>query len=117
MTELGAQEWQSAWRIKAVITLQEAIDLKNDILSFVDMKKDGKPDVRKYPNGDGNGGNGFQLYQPIVESWFIIGTWPEHGFIRINLSSCKFFEHGSLTSMLAKKFGAENILINWQMPL
>ena len=46
---------------------------------FVGMTPDGPPDMRSYPNETGGGGVGDQVYQPLVESWLVISTWPAHG--------------------------------------
>lgn len=116
-TNLGLNEQVSAWRIKTSLSLQGALDLRRDIISFVGMTKDGPPDVRRYPTAAGNGGAGVQVYQPITESFCIVGTWPEHGFIRVYLASCRPFSHGAVTVFLGKVFGIENILMQWQMPI
>ncbi|MBV6343668.1 S-adenosylmethionine decarboxylase [Candidatus Magnetobacterium casensis] len=68
--------------------------MARDIIDLVGMTIDGDPDIRHYPTPEGNGGQGIQLYQPLVESWLILGTWPEHGFLRVNLSSCKPYDIG-----------------------
>lgn len=115
MADLGLQEWQSGWRIKGDLTLQEALDLSKNLIAFVGMEAFEAPDV-KYFNGI-KGGVGFQFYQTLVESWLIISTWPKHGFFRVNLSSCKYFSHGAVTVFLERLFGAESVLITWQLPL
>jgi len=70
--------------------------------------------VRYYPTGDGKGGEGVQVYQPLVESWLIISTWPAHGFTRINLSSCQRFDHGAVTSYLGRM---GEVAEDWQQKL
>lgn len=114
---LGLDELVSAWRIKVALNLQQSLDLRQELINFVEMQNDGPPTVKFYPNNNQKGGSGLQLYQPIVESWCIVGTWPEHGFIRIYLASCKAFSHEEVTGLLAKKFGTENILMDWQKPI
>lgn len=99
---LGEKEWQSGWRLRAVPTLQGVIHLSRQLIYFVGMLPDGPPDVRTYPNEAGGGGIGDQVYQPLVESWLIISTWPAHGFTRVNLSSCKRFDHGAVSNYLGR---------------
>jgi hypothetical protein len=111
---LGAQEWQSGWRLAAVPALQEVIDLSRQLIAFVGMAPDGPPDVRHYPTEAGGGGEGVQVYQPLVESWLVISTWPAHGFTRVNLSSCKRFDHGAVSSYLGR---IGSVLIDWQNKL
>ena len=111
---LGRQEWQSGWRLAAVPTLEDALDLSRQLIAFVGMTPDGPPDVRFYPNAAGVGGEGVQVYQPLVESWLVISTWPVHGFTRINLSSCKHFDHGAVTSYLGR---IGNMLVEWHTKL
>jgi len=112
---LGEKEWQSGWRVNGQLTLQEAFNLCGNIIDGIDMTKHGSPHVEFF-NGE-KGGVGFQVYQILVESWLIISTWPAHGFFRLNLSSCKFFNHGRVSALLVAMFGAENLEIQWQVPL
>ena len=72
------------------------------------------PDVRSYPNETGGGGVGDQVYQPLVESWLVISTWPAHGFTRVNLSSCKRFDHGAVTNYLSR---IGDVLMDWHNKL
>jgi hypothetical protein len=113
-TNLGEQEWQSGWRVLAVPTLQGVLNLSRQLIAFVGMTPDGPPDVRYYPTGDGKGGEGVQVYQPLVESWLIISTWPAHGFTRINLSSCQHFDHGAVSSFLGR---LGEVAVDWHQRL
>ena len=116
---LGKQEWQSGWRIQWVpeqdITdLHVVLNLSRDLIAFVGMTPDGHPDVRYYPTGEGKGGEGVQVYQPLVESWLVISTWPAHGFTRINLSSCQHYDHGAVSNYL-KRIG--EVIMEWHNSL
>ncbi len=113
-TNLGEKEWQSGWRIRVMPNLQGILNLSRQIIYFVGMTPDGPPDVRSYPTQGGKGGEGIQIYQPLVESWLIISTWPSHGFTRINLSSCKRFDHGAVSSFLAR---TGEVLMDWHNKL
>jgi len=101
-TCLGETEWQSGWRIQGDLTSAEVIKLAEDLIRFVDMTPDTPYDLREYPNAAGCGGVGKQLYFPLTESWIVIGTWPQHGYFRVNLSSCKPYDYGATTSWLAR---------------
>ena len=119
---LGEKEWQSGWRIKAVPTLQGVLNLSRQLIYFVGMEPQGDSDVRHYPTADGKGGEGIQVkhqgtthaYQPLVESWLVISTWPAHGFTRVNLSSCKRFNHGAVTNYLSR---IGDVLMDWHNKL
>lgn len=121
-TNLGEKEWQSGWQIRAVPTLQGVLSLSRQLIAFVGMTPDGDPDVRHYPNETGGGGVGVQVkyhgstfnYQPLTESWLIISTWPAHGFMRVNLSSCKHFDHGAVSSFLSR---IGEVLLEWHNKL
>jgi hypothetical protein len=84
----------------AVPNLQGVLNLSRDLITLVGMTPDGPPDVHHYPTGDGKGGEGVQVYSPLTESWLIISTWPAHGFTRINLSSCTYFNHQIVSAYL-----------------
>ena len=111
---LGEHEWQSGWRLAAVPNLQGVLNLSRALINFVGMTPDGPPDVRYYPTGDGKGGEGVQVYQPLVESWLMISTWPAHGFTRINLSSCKYYDHGAVSCYLRR---SGEVITEWHNSL
>jgi hypothetical protein len=119
MTNLGEKEWQSGWRIlfvpaDDVTDLSTVMGLCRNLIAFVGMTPDGPPDVRFYPTEGGKGGQGIQIYQPLVESWLVISTWPAHGFTRINLSSCKQFDHGAVTNYLSR---IGEVVEDWQQKI
>ena len=114
LQNLGEHEWQSGWRLAAVPTLQGILHLSRQLIHFVDMTPEGPPDVRYYPTGDGKGGEGVQVYQPLVESWLVISTWPAHGFTRINLASCKHYDHGAVSGFLRR---VGEVLMEWHESL
>ena len=89
MTTLGADERLSCFRFRVVPSTLRCLEIIRVVIQAIEMVTDGPPDVRVYPNLDGKGGEGVQIYQPLVESFMIIGTWPAHGFTRIYLASCK----------------------------
>ena len=111
---LGEHEWQSGWRLAAVPTLQGVLHLSRQLINFVGMTPEGPPDVRYYPTCDGKGGEGVQVYQPLVESWLVISTWPAHGFTRINLSSCKHYDHEAVSGFLRR---VGEVLVEWHNSL
>jgi hypothetical protein len=114
LTNLGEHEWQSGWRLAAVPTLQGVLNLSRDLIALAGMTPDGPPDVRHYPTGDGKGGEGVQVYQPLVESWLVISTWPAHGFTRIHLSSCKYFDHERVSEFVRRIGG---VLMDYRQEL
>lgn len=105
MPTLGLQEIQWGWRVQGVLALDRLLLLSMNIIELVGMTPDGPPDIRFYPNGKNKGGHGVQVYSPLVESWLIISTWPQHGFMRVNLSSCKPYDPSKVAQYLEAHVG------------
>lgn len=107
--KLGLAEIQAAWRVQAIPDLYQLLWLMPALIRFIGMEPDGKATmtITDYPNKDGKGGFGTQIhvYQPLVDSWAVISTWPHHGFTRINLSSCKSFNPQKVEAWLVKYLG------------
>ena len=115
MTEdFGLTEQQAGWRVHGNMSLEQILRLCHHIIKLVGMTPDGPPIVDRYPKG-GKGGEGWQVYQPLFESWLIISTWPAFNFIRVNLSSCKPFDPTAVGEDLANKVGP--VLEEWSNPL
>ena len=104
MDRFGLEEQQAGWRVKGALSLDQCLDLSKKLIAFVGMTPDGLPTVDNYPKG-GKGGQGVQVYQPLFESWLMISTWPAHGFVRINLSSCKPFDAHNVGEFLQAQIG------------
>lgn len=83
MMSLGANERLSCFRFEVIPSLEKCLEIIRVVIQAIGMTVDGEPDIRIYPNQDGKGGEGVQIYQPLAESFMVIGTWPAHGFIRI----------------------------------
>jgi hypothetical protein len=113
---LGKEELQAGWRIGSVPGKGKVIDIAYRLINFVGMTPDPPADVRAYPNSEGRGGLGIQIYLPLVESWLVISTWPAHGFTRVNLSSCQSFDPVAVGNFLEKEFKAK-IQAFWSSPL
>lgn len=101
MMTLGANERLACFRFPTVPSVSRCVEIVRIIICAIGMTLDGKPVINIYPNQDGKGGTGVQIYQPLVESFMIIGTWPAHGFIRIYLASCKQYEVDKVDHLLA----------------
>lgn len=118
--EFGLIEQQAGWRVQGNLSTSEVVGLSYDLIRFVSMEPDGMPVLDHYPKG-GKGGEGIQvfhrsrIYQPLTESWVVISTWPRHGFIRINLSSCKTFNQYEVEEWLAERIGP--VLQRWSSEL
>lgn len=102
---LGTCERQSGWLVQSHLAPDRCLMLALNLIELVGMTPDGSPDLRFYPTAAGKGGYGVQVYQPLVESWLIIGTWPELGLIRVNLSSCKEYDPQAVGAYLAATIG------------
>ena len=104
-TNLGRFERQSGWLARGYLAPDRCVLLALNLIDLVGMTPDGGPDIRFYPNAQGNGGQGVQVYQPLVESWLVIGTWPELGLVRVNLSSCKEYDPQAVQAHLEAQVG------------
>lgn len=58
-----------------------------------------------FPNQQGKGGHGVQVYWCWTESFLVISTWPQLGFIRVYLASCKEFLPVIVTKFLEARVG------------
>ena len=61
------------------------------LANAIGMTLAGTPDVRRYPIG-GKGGNGLTVFQPIVDSFLALDTWPDHHGVHFTIHSCKEFD-------------------------
>ncbi len=103
---LGQSETQWGWRVESKeLPVEAVVKLAYGLVKLVGMTPDGPPDCTYYPNREGKGGYGIQLYQKLVESFVVISTWPHHGFLRITLASCMPYDPASISAHLEKKVG------------
>jgi hypothetical protein len=102
MQILGLNEKLICFQFPLILSLKDAKTTIQNVIAFVHMTLDGTPDITIYPNQDGKGGEGLQIYQKLVESFMVIGTWPAHKLTRIYLASCTPFEVEPLTSFLSQ---------------
>ncbi len=102
---LGDQEMVMGLTLEGAPSAAELIYVLLEVISAIDMTPDGSPDVAHYPNADGKGGVGCQVYQKLTESWIIGGTWPSLGKTRVVLSSCRPYQAEVVTALLEKLIG------------
>lgn len=114
---LGENELVCGFTVSGAPDGADLLHLLLEIINLVEMTQDGHPDIREYPNGKGKGGHGWQIYQPLTESWIVGGTWPRipEPCTRIVLSSCKPYEIKRVENYLACNLGA--ILKKGEFPL
>jgi hypothetical protein len=84
----GAVEHMAWWQVQGYLTEVQVVDLGRQLSQVTGMTLDGLPDVRRYPTPGGLGGEGVQVYFAWVESWLIIGTWPDLNLVRVAMSTC-----------------------------
>jgi len=84
----GKQELMAWYLLDGSIVGDNLVKFAKELTKLCGMTPDRTYDLREYPNPDGLGGEGWQLYFPWVESWLIVGTWPEHNLVRVALSTC-----------------------------
>jgi len=90
-TPFGEIEHMAWWTIKGFLKEEDIIPFAQAISDLVGMTLDGDPDIRNYRSDDhreGKGGVGEQAYFAWVESWMMIGTWPERQKVRVAMSTC-----------------------------
>jgi hypothetical protein len=85
----GDTEWVTCWRLRWLPTPEELLSVIDQLINLVGMESDGDPDIRSFPNADGKGGKGCQIYRALTDSYVMAGTWEDLGITRILLSSCK----------------------------
>ncbi len=79
------------------VTLRGRLDDKawlafaREAVECIGMEPAGDPAVWHYPIGDGKGGLGMTICQPMTESHLVIETWPDHDGAYVNIGSCKPF--------------------------
>ena len=105
MSTLGQEEFVTGFTLEGCPTEPELVDILLELIHTIHMTPDGSPDVRCYPNSNGKGGYGCQVYQPLTESWVIGGTWEEHKLTRVVISSCKHYMVSTVKDFLSWKIG------------
>lgn len=101
MTNLrfGEREWVCLWRVQGrpdVSKLGKEIAKKID-MEIISSTLDTFPSEK-----NGKGGVGLQVYWAWTESFLVISTWPELGFFRVYLASCKKFDPREVTMILSE---------------
>lgn len=98
----GDIEWVTCWRMRWSPTPEELLSVIDQLIEHVGMTTDGDPDIRIFPNAEGKGGIGCQIYRALTESYVMAGTWPDLDLTRILLSSCKPYLAKSAGNMLKR---------------
>lgn len=106
MEKLGTVEYVTVLRFPSCPSKEELLEIMDRSIRFVGMTTHGEPDIRSFPDENGNGGVGDQIYRALTDSYMIGGTWNELSTSRILLSSCKYYDVLNLTSYLMKLFRA-----------
>ena len=106
MSELGLVETQWCWRVASrELAVDEVVTLARQLVKLIGMTCDGPPDCTYYPNREGKGGYGVQMYQKLVESFLVISTWPDFSFLRITLASCMPYDTNVVSLFLEEAIG------------
>lgn len=106
MPALGLVETVWCWRVESPeLDIDQIKDLSTRIIKLVGMTPDGFVDWTEYPNWQGKGGYGIQVYQKLVESFLVISTWPDHRMLRIYLASCMPFDPDRVSMFLNENIG------------
>lgn len=108
MQTFGAVEHMAWWLVSGKLSEKQALSLGRELSRLTGMTLDGEPDLRRYPTQNGAGGYGVQIYFPWVESWLLIGTWPDLNLVRVAMSTCatERFIPAAVTKFLEAVIGA-----------
>lgn len=101
----GEKEDVALWRVQGTLTREQVLDLGEDIAQLIKMTIVGAARVDSFPTAAGTGGAGFQAYWCWTESFLVISTWPELGFFRVYLASCREFLPVIVTKFLEATTG------------
>lgn len=104
MMVFGEREDIALWKVAGIFEDSFILDLGKWLADLVGMKIEGS-DVKSFPNAQGNGGTGIQIYWAWTDSFLVISTWPELGFIRIYMASCKPFVPCLVSKFLKAQVG------------
>jgi hypothetical protein len=104
--KLGSRLYRADFRVRAVLPAAECAEKLQKAVRFVKMTP--MPEYLStilFPLADGQGGQGYTIFLPLVESYIVADAWPEMGHIFISLASCRPFNARSLAIMLRREFG------------
>ncbi len=136
--DLGIQETHLGLRLEALpalcMDIHFLLSLTRRLIQLVDMTPDGRPFVRFYSSKKTsivvrfkrwcrgfrtsqslNGGNGIEITQYLVESRVHLTTWPDHGFMRVYLESCKSFNVVTTATWLQGLIGKIQKIGNYRL--
>lgn len=104
MLTFGEQEDVALWKVSGVFDDHFILELGTRLAELVSMQIEAE-NVKNFPNSQGKGGTGIQVYWAWTESFLVISTWPELGFIRIYMASCKSIVPGIVSNFLKNQVG------------
>ena len=104
---LGLEEIQSGYRIQGEFDLSRILMVLDRLIRFVNMTPAGEWSYKIYGLEESikGGGVGVQGKKDLVESWVLFSTWPEHGFLRVTLASCKPYDVEAVAGFLSENLG------------
>lgn len=105
MAKFGMREDVALWKIEGFKSTNDTLDLGFEIAKLANMTVE-TWHIEEFPTKEGNGGVGCQIYWVWTESFLVISTWPELGFTRIYMASCKPFDARNITQHLSAIMGS-----------
>ena len=98
---------------KVEITETLAKKLLYSLTQKTGMTPMGDTVIRTYPAMDNRGGVGLTAFQPFVESFAALDTWPEQeGRAVLFFYSCKYFDNRELVSLLKESLAIKKMKYN-----
>lgn len=96
MPELGRRMYSQNIVLRGRLAAIAWKALLVDCVVAMGMKTAGEAAVWCYPTTEGKGGTGATICQPMVESFAVIDTWPDHDGAYLHISSCVYFDPSKL---------------------
>jgi len=97
---LGEIEYVTAFRFPISPSKEELLEIMDRCISYVGMTIHGEPDIRVFPDEQGKGGVGSQVYRALTESYMVGGTWDNLRKMRLLISSCEPYDRIGLVKFL-----------------
>lgn len=99
---LGERMWVAGFKITGDIDLEAAEDIAAALIKTLGLSPAPGVHALSYPTGDGKGGVGFTLFQPITESFIVVDSYPELKTAYVLVSSCVGFEHAKVQQAIGE---------------
>ncbi len=103
---LGMRLIVSGYVVQGKFPPREVEFYLGQLVEFVGMTTAGmNAIVRVFPLLTGQGGVGYTIFQPLVESFLVADSWDDHDHVFIILASCKPYSTRDVKEFLERNLG------------